>query len=199
MPHLPERVEEPVDESLDVVFATFRLNEALKVIVAIALGRHRPELADDRHLGFGAKAIDLDCRQMATAAPKRLQYASVVLERVADFFFHGGDRSIGRSFFDFVGPDAIAENVQHVAGEEPTGQRHEELGVQHQADLLASRLLEAGLLLEENHSESIEPSITKGLPVLGDIHAEPAGAAGAGGQEDVAVDDLLRGHPFFVS
>ncbi len=50
----------------------FRLDESLKMIVAVALCGHRPELADDRNLGLGAKAIDLDGRKVFTAAPQCL-------------------------------------------------------------------------------------------------------------------------------
>jgi hypothetical protein len=70
MPHLPQGVEEPVDQSLDVVLSAFRLDESLKVVVSVALGRHRPELANDRDLGLCAEPIDLDRFQEFSAAPE---------------------------------------------------------------------------------------------------------------------------------
>jgi hypothetical protein len=94
---------------------------------------------------------------------------------------HLGDRAIGRALFDLVGAHSIAEHVEHVAGEQAAGKRHEERGVEDQPDLFAGGLLEAGLLLEENDSETIKTSIAQSLAVLGNVHAEPAGPAGTGG------------------
>ena len=40
-----------------------------------------------------------------------------------------------------------------------------------------------------------KPAVAQRQPVLGFVHAEAAGAAGARGEEDVAVEDLLLGQP----
>ena len=64
--------------------------------------------------------------------------------------------------------------------------RHEERRVQLEADVVAGRLLEAAGLLEEHDAEAVEAGVAQRLAVLGDVHAEAARAARAGGEEDVA-------------
>ena len=60
-----------------------------------------------------------------------------------------------------------------------------------EALLLAGGLLEAALLLEQQHAEALEAGVAQRLAVLGDVGAEAAGAAGAGGHEHVVLDDVL--------
>ena len=199
VPHLPQCVEEPVDEGLNVVFPAFGFDESLKVIVAVALGGHRPELTDDRDLGLRLKAIDLYGGKAFTAMPQCLQDALVVLEGIANVPFHSSDGAIRSALFNLVGANPVAHHVQHVSGEESASERHEELRIEGQADLLASGLLEAGLLLEENDSEPVEARIPKRLAVLGHVHPESARATCAGRQEDVLIDDLLGAQTFLVA
>ena len=45
----PQHEQQPVGDELDVALGAFRLEEPLQLVVAVALGGHRPELADDRH------------------------------------------------------------------------------------------------------------------------------------------------------
>ena len=52
--HLPDAVEEPRGDELDVGLGALALEEALELVVAVALGRHRPELADDADLRLRA-------------------------------------------------------------------------------------------------------------------------------------------------
>ena len=61
-------------------------------------------------------------------------------------------------------------------------------------DVLAGRLLEAALLLEQQDAEAVEAGVAQRLAVLGDVHAEAARAAGAGGEEHVVLDDVLDRH-----
>ena len=48
-------------------------------------------------------------------------------------------------------------------------------------------------LLEQQHAETVEARVAQRQAILGFVHAEAARAAGAGGEEDVAVDDFLLG------
>ena len=48
-------------------------------------------------------------------------------------------------------------------------------------------------MLEQQHAESVKARVAQRQAILGFVHAEAAGPAGAGGEEDVAVDDLLLG------
>ena len=54
----------------------FRLEEALQLVVAVALGRHRPELADDRHLGLGLQTVDSD---LPTASRRALAASAAAM------------------------------------------------------------------------------------------------------------------------
>ena len=163
------------------------------MVVAVALGRHRPELADDRNLGLRTKTIDFDRLQVPAAPPERAQDALVLLERLADLPLHLGDRAIGRALFHLVGANAVAQDVDDVACEKPTGERHEELWVEHEPDFFAGSLLEARLLLEEHDAEAVEACVAERLSILGHVHAETAGTASAGRQKDVVVDDVFQG------
>ena len=59
----------------------------------------------------------------------------------------------------------------------------------------ASALVQAAALLEQQHAEAVEAGVAQRQAVLGFVHAEAARAAGARGEEDVAVDDFLLGQP----
>jgi hypothetical protein len=57
---LPDVVEQPRGGELDVVLAALALEELLELVVAVALGGHRPELADDATSWRGrAQLVDL--------------------------------------------------------------------------------------------------------------------------------------------
>ena len=75
----------------------------------------------------------------------------------------------------------------------------EERRVHLEADVVAGRLLEAAGLLEEHDAEAVEAGVAERLAVLGDVHAEAAGAARAGGEEDVVLDDVLGRHAVLVA
>ena len=55
------------------------------------------------------------------------------------------------------------------------------------------RLVQPARLLEQQHAEAVEARVAQRQAILGFVHAEAAGSAGAGGEEDVAVDDFLLG------
>jgi hypothetical protein len=58
-------------------------------------------------------------------------------------------------------------------------------GFDLEADVVAGRLREAALLLEEHHAEAVEARVAQRLPVLGHVHAEAARTARARREEDV--------------
>jgi len=60
-------------------------------------------------------------------------------------------------------------------------------------------LLEAALLLEEHDAEALESGIGKCLAIFSDVYAKTAGDTGAGGDEQVFLNNLLRGLAFLVA
>ena len=116
---LPHVVEEPRGDELDVGLGALALEEALELVVAVALGRHRPELADDADL-----RLRRCVRSTFTASKSGLHFQSAsmmfvrVLERVVDDLLRLLDRAVGVARVHLVGADAVAERVEHVAGDE---------------------------------------------------------------------------------
>src|SRR5664279_153665 len=96
----------------------------------------------------------------------------------------------------FEGTQGVGHFVHHVAAVERVEDAEEEIDIHFQAGFGVG-LRQAAGLLEKEHAESIEPGVAQGEPVFGFIHAETAGSAGAGREEDVAVDDLLLGNALF--
>ncbi len=136
-------------------------------------------------LTFIEIAARLDQRPQQRLSPSAAANASWI-----SFFDASSARSVEPGHH-LVGADAVAERVEHVADQDRLEERDEERRVHLEALLLAGRLLEAALLLEQQHAEAVEAGVAQRLAVLGDVHAEAARAAGAGGQEDVVLDDLL--------
>src|ERR1019366_5356076 len=87
----------------------------------------------------------------------------------------------------------VGHFVHHVAAVERVEDAEEEIEV-HFQDGFGVGLGQAAGLLEEEHAEAIEAGVAQGEAIFGFIHAEAAGSAGAGGEENVAVDDLLLGN-----
>ena len=106
---------------------------------------------------------------------------------------HGSSstRSVSPAF-DFVGTDGVGHFVHHVAAVERVEDAEEEVEVHLQAGFGVG-LAEPARLLEQQHAEAVEPGVAQRQAVLGFVHAEAARAAGAGGEEHVAVDDFLLG------
>ena len=58
-------------------------------------------------------------------------------------------------------------------------------------------LAQPARLLEQQHAETVETGVAQCQAVLGFVHAEAAGAAGAGGEKNVAIDDFLLAQALF--
>ena len=67
----PDHVEDPGRHELNVGLGPFALEEALELVVAVPLGRHRPELADDADLRLDDRLVDLDRGEDRLALPER--------------------------------------------------------------------------------------------------------------------------------
>ena len=68
---LPDAVQHPRDDRLDIDLRAFGLEEALEPVIAVAFRSHRPELADDRDLGFGAQPVHRHSIEASAASDKR--------------------------------------------------------------------------------------------------------------------------------
>src|SRR5690606_22276054 len=79
---LPDVVEDPGGDELDVALGALALEEALELVVAVALRGHRPELADDGDLGLEQRTIDLDLLEHRFRAEQRAQDRAPLVERV---------------------------------------------------------------------------------------------------------------------
>ncbi len=84
--------------------------------------------------------------------------------------------------------------VHHIAAVERVEDAQEEIDIHFQAGLGVG-LGQAAGLLEQQHAEAIETGVPQGQAIFRFIHPEAAGSAGAGREEDVAVDDFLLGNP----
>ncbi|MEZ4336972.1 MAG: hypothetical protein R3B82_10120 [Sandaracinaceae bacterium] len=169
---LPEVVEQQVRDHLDTDLGALLLEEALQVVVPVALGGHRPELAEHRDARLGPQAIHLDLREDPAAAPDGREDRGPVLERPVDLLLRGGDGAIRVALVDLVGAEPVADEVDDVAGDQRLADRDEERLVEDQAELLAGRLFHPAGLLEEQHAEAVEARVAERLAVLGDVHPE---------------------------
>ncbi len=197
--HFPHVVEEPGRHELHVALGAFLLEEALELVVAVALGGHGPELADDGHARPHQRAVHFHFGEHSLAAPECAEDVALGLEGVLHDGAAFGDGRVGGALLNFVRPNAVAEGVEHVARHDPLHDGDEELGREVDAGLLAGGLREAALLLEEHDAEAVEAGVAQGLAVLGHVHAEAARTAGPGGDEHVAVDDLSGRHALVVA
>ena len=100
--------------------------------------------------------------------------------------------AVGLAGVHFVGANLVGHVVDDVADVQRVQDGQEEVEVHLQAGF-GLGLVQAAALLEQQHAEFVEARVAQRQPVLGFVHAEAAGAAGAGGEEDVAVADLLLG------
>ncbi len=196
---LPEVVEQHVREHDDRHFRAFALEELLKVVVAVAFGRHGPELTDDGDLGLRLHAIEFELLDHLAPAAHRHDDARALLQGFVDFLLHRGDDFVRAAGHGLEGTQPVLHHVDDVAGEEGLAEREEERLVEQEAELFAGRLLEPTGLLEEQDPEAVEARVADRLAVLGHVHAEAAGTARAGRDERVALDDFVGGEAFFVS
>ena len=123
----------------------------------------------------------------------------VVFERLA-LAQHGAQRvhrfvedPIGLALFGFIGTDAEDHLVHDVAEIERIEHAHAEVHRELQPGFARGRL-HAVILLEQQHAEAVEARILQSQAIFRLVHAEAARTTGAGGEEDVVVDDLLLGH-----
>ncbi len=131
-------------------------------------------------------------------AAQVLRHAFVELPRalLAEDFVHVVhgfvEDAVGLAGVHFVGTNRVGHFVHHVAAVERVEDAEEEVEVHLQAGFGVG-LVQAARLLEQQHAEPVETRVAQRQAVLGFVHAEAARAAGAGGEEDVAVDDFLLG------
>ncbi len=171
----------------------------LQRVVAVALGGHGPELADDGGTRLGLQAIHLDLREFVLRLPQRDEDAAAAGERVVADALGVLESLVGRAGLELEGTDAVADAVEHVAGDQCFDQRDEERQLELEPALLAGGLGKASLLLEQHHAEAVEARVAQGLPVLRYVHAKAARPARARRQEHELVDDVLGAHPLLVT
>ena len=103
---------------------------------------------------------------------------------------------VGLAGVDLVRTERVGDFVHHVAAVERVEDAEEEVEI-HLQPGFGVGLAQAAGLLEQQHAEAVEPGVAQGQAVFGFIHAEAAGTAGAGGEEDVPVDDFLLAETLF--
>ena len=103
------------------------------------------------------------------------------------------EHAVGFAWVHFVRADLIGDVIDDVADIHGIQNPEEEVEIHFQPSL-GFRLVQASALLKEQHSEPVETGIPQGQPVLGLIHPEAAGPAGARREKDIAVDNFLLAH-----
>ena len=103
------------------------------------------------------------------------------------------EHAVGLAGVDFERTQRVGDFVHHVAAVQRVEDAEEEVDI-HLQPGFGVRLVEAAGLLEQEHAEAVEPGIAQRQAVFGFVHAEAAGSASAGGEEDVPVDDFLLGN-----
>ena len=168
----------------DRVEAVAYVVQRLNIAIAIKLFEELTEVIDDPlHGDFVG-----DLAQLVLHLPRRLLLQHLV--HVVHDFIHGG---VGRAGLNFERPDGIADLVDAVAHIHAVEHVQEEVGVHAQAGFGAG-LVKPSALLEQQHAEAVIAGVAQRQAVLGFVHAEAARATGAGGQEDIVVDNVLPLH-----
>ena len=103
--------------------------------------------------------------------------------------------AVGFAGVHLVGANLIGEIVENVAHVQGVQNGEEEIHVHFQAGF-GFGLVQAAALLEQEHAEFLEAGVAQREAIFSFVHAEAAGAAGAGGEEDVAVADFVLGKAF---
>ena len=188
--HLDDRLGlETID--LDLVEARRDLAQRLEVVVRGQLVQELDRLLGDVE-GLLAAALD-QVGDLAVELRRLLALHDLVHELGGL-----GERLVSGPGGRLERAHLVCDLVEQVARVERVEHAHEEVEVHLEAGLEVT-LLEAALLLEQQHAKAVEAGVTQGQAVLGLVHAEAARPAGAGGQEDVAVDDLLGAHALDVA
>ena len=107
------------------------------------------------------------------------------------------EHAVGLALVHFERTDLVDQLVDHVAQVQRIQHAHAEIDGELQPWLAAGGL-DAVASLKQQHAEAVEAGILQRKAILRLIHAEAARAAGAGGEEDVVVEDLLAGHAFLL-
>ena len=100
--------------------------------------------------------------------------------------------AIGLAGVHLVRPDLIGHVIEDIAHIQRIQDGQEEVQVHFQSRF-GLGLVQPAALLEKKHAELVESRVPQRQPVLRFVHAEAAGAARAGGKEDVPVADLVLG------
>ena len=92
-----------------------------------------------------------------------------------------------------IRPDAVRQVIEYIAQEQSFEHAHAEVDgiVQSRSFRL---LPDAVIHLKSNDPESVKPCVLQREAILGRIRAEPAGSAGACGEIQIVVDDVLPRH-----
>ena len=131
---LPDVVEQPVGNDLDVDLGAFLLQEALQAVVAVAFGGHRPELADHRDLGLDHGAIHFNVAQDAPRLDQRHRQTGhrdlgLQTQRVAHQRLDLLQRFVRRAFDLLVRAHPIANGIDGITDDDRHDHADEELGI----------------------------------------------------------------------
>src|SRR5580704_15353312 len=95
----------------------------------------------------------------------------------------------------FVGTNLIDQVVKDIAQVHGIQHAESEIDGELQPGLTRGRL-NAIAVLEQQHAEAVEAGVLQREAIFGFIHAEAAGAAGASGEENIVVENLLARNAF---
>src|ERR1700752_3116319 len=138
-------------------------------------------LVQERQRPFRRRILDVP----PLAIPQRVRKR---LDRIMDHL-------IRLALFQLKGPDLIHQLIDHVAQVQRVQHTHAEIYTELESRLSA-RSLYAVSLLEQQHTEAIEPGVLQRKAVFSLVPAEAPRATRAGREEDIVVDDLLAAQPF---
>ncbi len=186
-----------LDHGLDPQPVGFHLNSAQR-LAGLGQGfaersavKMRPELA--RRVGHAIGAGVGVAGEKGTHGPRRCfgeLEARVGLQRAGYVFRHRFHRALRRAFMRLVRPQAAVQVVQQVSQDEGMQSIHSEIDVELEAAVPRCGL-HAVVLLEAEDAEAIVSGCIQRGAELRFIHAEAAGAVGAGGEEQVVAHNLF--------
>ena len=150
---LEDHVVDPRRDRLDDRLGAFGLEPAVEAVRAVSFGRHRPELADDRHPRLHARVVDANAREDRPGFAEGVPERTPVAERLACEPLAFGERPVGVAGVRLVRSDLVSEIVQEVARDDGADEKDEELPVENESGLFP-RLREPFVLLEEDDAEA---------------------------------------------
>ncbi len=116
---------------------------------------------------------------------------------VAEPIDHFAEHAIRLALVHFERTNLVDQVVDHIAQMHGIQHAEAEVDSELQPGLAGSRL-DSVAVFEQQHAEAIEAGIFQREAILRLIHAEAARAAGAGGEENVVIQNLVARHPFFL-